>query len=83
MYIAYLGRIVEYPSEVGIISECSLHTLYGIWDVGLGQRDDLDRHGIANTTTASTRCQLAQRADFNTRVLRLLALRTGCDSDMV
>lgn len=34
--IAYLGRIVEYPSEVGIISERSLHTLYGIWDVGLG-----------------------------------------------
>lgn len=51
--IAYLGRIVECPSEVGIISERSLHTLYGFWDVGLGQWDDLDRHGICGATTVS------------------------------
>jgi hypothetical protein len=40
--ISYLRRVIECPSEVGVIGKSFLDTLYGRWYVGLGQRDDFD-----------------------------------------
>lgn len=51
--IAYLGRIIKCPSKVRVVSECSLHALYGSRYIGPRQWHDLDRHGICRATTVS------------------------------
>lgn len=50
--VSYLGRITEYPTEVRVVGECPLHAVYGIWDIGLGQGDDFDRHDQRLASTA-------------------------------
>jgi hypothetical protein len=40
--ISYLGWVIEGPSKIRIVGERFLHTLYGAWNVGPGQRDDFD-----------------------------------------